>query len=245
MRNPLISTALLTIISSVASLETQAVALNNGDVLTITAGQEIYDPVEGGPIGISSGSYYGVDINGDSNIVDVEKVRLAQGTTGLVIGATSSPGAYHPGPPTSSDTNAVTAPDLFNNNTGSWYFDIAPTGSTETGLDTRGWDWAWSSLYSTGLGGLAWQPGNCASLGCSGYTFVDGVGRLQWDGVYGHAYTLDITSTIPNGDPSGLGGFRFYTHLEGTVTAVPEPSPVWLFGSALLVMFGIAKYRKD
>jgi len=241
MRNSLITTAMLAVISSVASLESQAVALNNGDVLTITTGQELYDT--SGYISGFSGSYFGVDFNNNGDITDNEKNFLSQGTTGLVIGVTSSPGAYHPGSPVPGDSNAVTAPDVFMGNTGSWYFDIAPTGSTETGLNTQGWDWAWNSLYSFNLG-LAWQPGNCDSLGCSGYTFLDGVGRLQWDGVYGHSYTLDITSTVPVGDPSGFGGTGFYTHLEGTVTAVPEPSPVWLFGSALLVMFGIAKYRK-
>lgn len=239
MRNSLIPTALFTIIGSVASLETQAVALNNGDVLTITAGQENWDINVGSAI---SGSYYGVDTNYNGAITDNEKVILAQGTTGIVIGSTSTPGAYHSGPIAPGDSNAVTAPDSFLGNTGSWYFDIAPSGGTETGLDTRGWDWAWNTAYSLGLGGLAWQPNNCASLGCTGYTFLDGVGRFQWDGVYGHTYTLDITSTVPAGYL--LAGNRFYTHLEGTVTAVPEPSSAWLFGSALLVMFGIAKYRK-
>ena len=242
MRNSLITTAMLAVISSVASLESQAVALNNGDVLTITTGQEFYDTA--GDISGFSGSYFAVDLNYNGNITDVEKMVLSQGTTGLVIGVTSSPGAYHPGSPVPGDSNAVTAPDVFLGNTGSWYFDVAPTGSTETGLNAQGWDWAWNASYDTGLGGLAWQPGNCDSLGCSGYTFLDGVGRLQWDGVYGHTYTLDITSTVPVGDPSGLAGLRFYTHLGGTVTAVPEPSPAWLFSSALLVMFGIAKYRK-
>ena len=85
MRNSLIPTALFAIISSVVSLETQAVALNNGDVLTITTGQEIYDPLTGWAIGISSGSYYGVDTNGDNKISQNEKVLLAQGTTGLEL----------------------------------------------------------------------------------------------------------------------------------------------------------------
>ncbi len=241
MRNSLIPTALFALISSIASLETQAVALNNGDVLTITAGQGLYD-TNGNTLSVS-GSYYGVDVNGDNKISQNEKVLLAQGTTGLVVGALSTPGAFHSGMPTPTDMNAVTAPDEFNNITGSWYFDIAPTGSTQTGLDMRGWDWAWGTTYST-QGNVAWQPGNCAVLGCSGYTFVNGVGRFQWDGVYGHTYTLDNTSTVPPANPSGIGGAQFYTHLEGTVTAVPEPSPVWLFGSALFVLFGIAKYRK-
>lgn len=243
MHNSFISTALISIISSVTSIGTQAATLNNGDVLTIKTGQAVYD-IYGEFADISNGSYYGVDTNNNGNITGVEKTGLSQGTIGIIIGNTSTPGAYHPGYPTPSDSNEVTAPDVFLGQTGSWYFDIAPTGSTETGLDTRGWDWAWNNSYSTGLGGLAWQPGNCASLGCTGYTFLDGVGRFQWDGIYGHTYTLDITSTIPAGDSSGLAGNRFFTHLEGTVTAVPEPSPAWLFSSALLVLFGISKYRK-
>jgi len=242
MRNSLITAALFAAIGSGASLETMAAALNNGDVLTITTGAAIED-ANGDIVGFS-GSYYGTDNNGNSSISNPEKTVLSQGTTGLVIGVTSTPGAFHTGPPTASDSNAVTAPDTFFLETGSWYFDIAPTGSTESGLNMSGWDWAWNGSYSTGLGGLAWQPTNCAALGCSGYTFQNGVGRLQWDGVYGHAYTLDTTSTVPNGDPSGWGGVKFYTHLEGTVTAVPEPAPAWLFSAALLVMLGIAKRRQ-
>ena len=62
-------------------------------------------------------------------------------------------------------------------------------------------------------------------MAASGY--VDGIGVFNWDGVYGHAYTLDYTTTVPAGDPSGLGGEygRFAFHLTGTVTAaVPEAS---------------------
>jgi hypothetical protein len=242
MRNSFITATLFAAIGSAASLGTMAAGLYNGDVLTITSGNAIKDGT-GYRIGFS-GSYYGVDINGDNQISQDEKIVLAQGTTGLVIGALSTPGAFHSGLPTPSDSNAVTAPDAFFGNTGSWYFDIAPTGSTESGLNMSGWDWAWNGLYSWGLGGLGWQPTNCADLGCSGYTFQNGVGRLQWDGVYGHAYTLDTTSTVPPGDPSGCGGCQFYTHLEGTVTPVPEPAPIWMFSAALLMMLGIAKKRK-
>jgi hypothetical protein len=219
-----------------------AATLNFGDKLTITSGSAIYDANDEFVIGFT-GSYYGADFNANGAINNSEKIVLAEGTTGLVIGMTSTPGAFHQYPPEPGDSNAVTAPDLFFGSTGSWYFDVAPTGSTESGLNMSGWDWAWNGSYSTGLGDLAWQPTNCADLGCSGYTFLDGVGRFQWDGIYGHAYTLDTTSTVPIGDPSSLGGLPFYTHLEGTV-AVPEPAPVWMISAALLAMFGIARKRK-
>lgn len=226
-----------------ASPEVLAATLSNGDPLTITTGNVVFDA--NGNSDIPSGSYYGVDANGDGKIQSVEKIQLAQGTTGLVIGATSVPGASHSGCPTAGDTNAVTAPDCFLGNTGSWYFTIAPTGGTETGLNMSGWNWAWNGIPSIALGSRAWQPGNCADLGCSGYTFTDGIGRLQWDGVYGHAYTLDFTSTVAHNDPSGFSDVRFYTHLEGfTPMPVPEPAPAWMFGIGLLALAGMARARK-
>lgn len=229
MSNSIIHTAILAVIGTVACLETQAATLNNGDMLTITTGNYSYD-VDGNIANIPSGSYYGVDTNGNHTIEGVEKIQLAQGTTGLVIGVTSVAGE-------------VTAPDTFFSATGYWLFTIAPTGSTEGGLDMRGWNWPWNGVPSIPLGSGAWQPGNCADLGCSGYTFTEGIGRLQWDGTYGHAYTLDFASTVPLGDSSGFGGVQFYTHLEGAV-AVPEPTPALLFVVALPILFGLARKRK-
>jgi hypothetical protein len=220
-----------------------AATLNFGDKLTITSGSAILDANDEFVIGFT-GSYFGVDTLGEGGISQYDKNPLTQGTTGLVIGMTSTPGASHDGAPLPGDTNAVTAPSAFLANTGSWYFDIAPTGSTEGGINMSGWDFQSAGVIHWNLGGLAWQPTNCADLGCSGYTFLDGVGRFQWDGIYGHAYTLDTTSSVPLGDPSGCGGCQFYTHLEGTVMAVPEPAPVWMFSAALLAMFGIARKRK-
>jgi len=157
-----------------------------------------------------------------------------------VIGVITSPGASHSGAPTAGDTNEITAPDLFYSNTGSWYSTIPITGSTTAGLNMSGWNWPWNGIPGIPLGSGPWQPTNCASLGCTGYTFTDGIGRLQWDGVYGHGYTLDFASTVPVNDPSNFGGVHFYTHLEGIVAAAPVPVPaaVWLFGSGILGLSG-------
>jgi hypothetical protein len=235
---------ILAAIGTTACLETQAAMLNFGDTLTIDTGVSSYDSY-GNTTNVTSGSYFGVDTNGNRRIDGYEKTSLSQGTTGLVIGATSTPGAYHIGAPLPTDTNEVTAPDFFNVSTGSWYFTVAPTGGTEAGLDMSGWTWAWNLVPNIPLGDIAWQPGNCADLGCSGYTFTDGIGRLQWDGVDGHAYIIDFASTVPDGDPSGFGGVQLYTHLEGTVlVAVPEPTPTLLFAAALPILFGLTRRRK-
>lgn len=226
----------------VFSATSHAAVLNNGDVLHITSGVATYDS-NGNPVSVT-GSYYGVDTNGNGAIVTNEKILLSEGTTGLVIGAITTPGASHSGLPTAGDTNQITAPDVFYGNTGSWYSTIPITGGTTTGLNMSGWNWPWNGIPSIPEGSGAWQPTNCAALGCTGYTFTNGVGRLVWDGVYGHAYTLDYASTVPAGDPSGFGDVRFYTHLEGTVQAVPVPTAAWLLGSGLLGLLGVGRWRK-
>lgn len=245
--------AALALIFGALSVASHAAVLNNGDVLHITSGVPAY----GG--GVLSGSYYGVDFNGDDAIDTVEKTLLSEGTTGLVIGAITSPGATHSGPPTAGDTNEITAPDYFFGSTGSWYSTIPITGSTTAGLNMSGWNWPWNGIPGIPLGSGAWQPTNCAALGCTGYTFTDGIGRLQWDGVYGHGYLLDFASAVPDGDPSGFGGVRFYTHLEGVVacyttpeggcvqaaSTVPLPAAAWLFGSGVFGLLGAMMRRKQ
>jgi hypothetical protein len=47
--------------------------------------------------------------------------------------------------------------------------------------------------------------------------------NLTWSGVYGTAYTLDYTATVPAGDPSGFGGTQYALHLTGIVNAAPVP----------------------
>ena len=104
-----------------------AATLNNGDVLTIT-----------------SGSYFGIDSNGNGTIDDFEKIALSQGTTGLVIGVSTSPGASHPGAPVSGDTNAIDAPWNYFDATGSDFVTTPVTGSTESGLNMSGWTVTWN-----------------------------------------------------------------------------------------------------
>ncbi len=247
MKKKILSAVIVSSLGAVTSLGAQAATVNYGDVLHITSAVTAYDS-NGNYAGVTAGSYYGIDfITYDGAITTVEKIALSEGTAGLVIGVTSTPGASHSGAPTAGDTNAVTAPDLFLGNTGSWYFTSPVTGNTTNGLDMSGWNWSWNGNPSIPLGSLAWQPTNCVDLGCAGYTFTGGIGLFQWDGVYGHAYTLDFTSTGVHGDPTGFGDVRFYTHLEGIVTAAPVPVPaaVWLFGSGLAGLLGLARRRKS
>lgn len=233
--------------SALASSTLHASVLKLGDTLTITPGAAQFDSY-GRIVNVTAGSYFGADLNGNKAITANEKAPLAQGTTGIVIGQTSTPGANHTGLPLPGDSNAVTAPTAYFSNTGSFYFDIAPVGGTDAGLDMRGWRFAWAGVPNIPLGDLAWQPTNCADLGCTGHSFANGLGWLRWSGIYGDAYALDYTATIPPGDPSGLGGIEAYFHFEGHVlrsAAVPEPGALGLvFAGALPWLAFAARRRK-
>ncbi len=230
-----------------AGLTAHAAAVNSGDTLTITTGV----PVLTGSGGIASfsGSYFGMDTNGDSKVQNSEKTALSQGTTGLVIGTTTAIGSFHPGAPTAGDTNAIDKPWNFFGNTGSDYLTVAATGSTAAGLNLSGWTVAWATISAINMGGGAWQPLNCTALGCSGHTFTSGNAMFTWDGIYGDAYSLNYTATVPLGDPSGFGGVEYFLHLQGVVNQaaaapVPVPAAVWLFGSGLLGLVGVARRKK-
>lgn len=79
------SAVILASLVSVVSLGAQAAVLNNGDILHITSAT--FD----GNGYVNGGSYYGVDMDGDYSISPFEKTPLSEGTTGLVIGAITSP----------------------------------------------------------------------------------------------------------------------------------------------------------
>lgn len=55
-----------------------------------------------------------------------------------------------------------------------------------------------------------------------------------------HVYSLNWKSQINGGPFNGVTG---YWHLEGAVSAVPVPTAVWLFGSGLLGLIGVARSR--
>jgi hypothetical protein len=237
MNKTILKTALLAALgvsSMVASFTTHAAAVNNGDQLTITQGVQLFD-TNGNPSNVNPGSWFGMDTNASSTIAGTEKTPIGQGSTGLVIGTTTSAGASHGGLPTAGDTNDITAPWGFFGNTGSDFVTTAVTGSTTAGLNFSGWTVTWNGIPAIPMGAGAWAAG-----------FSNGVGNFTWDGVYGNSYVLDYHGTVPTGDPSGFGGVKYALHMVGVVNAaaVPVPAAVWLFGSGLLGLVGIARRKK-
>lgn len=204
----------------------QAAMLNTGDVLNITAGVTHYDS-NNDPTNVTA-SWFGMDMNGSASISGTEKTAINPGTDGGVfIGTTQAPGRI----------------DYwsFFGNFGYDYTTVAPTGGTTAGINLSGWVINWNGIPAINMGSGAWGAG-----------FSNGVANFVWDGVYGHAYTLDYAATVPLGDPSGFGGVRYRLHLEGMVGPVgegdgffvPLPAAAWLFGSGLLGLLGMSRRHR-
>jgi hypothetical protein len=228
MNKTLIKSALVLAFGAL-TFTTQAATLVNGNVLTITSGVPIYDGDEL-QTGVS-GSWFGCDCSGSNTLTGPELIPLSQGTTGIVIGVATLPGASHSGAPLPGDTNAIDAPYSFFGNTASDATSIGITGSTTTGLDMSGWKWAWNGVPVVNMGSGAWGAG-----------YSDGVGNFVWDGIYGHAYTLDYHARFPVGDPSGIGGVAVGWHFEGVV-AVPEASTYGMMLAGLGLVGFMARRR--
>jgi hypothetical protein len=208
----------------IGAMSAHAMDLNAGDKLTISSGVEVFDS-SGYLLNVSSGSFFSVDGNGDSNIQGGEKTALSQGSTGIIIGASNTA------------LGEITAPWLYISNPGYDWVSTAVTGGTG-GLDMSGWTANWTGL-DIGLGAGAWQVLNASSgMPTSGYT--NGTAIFNWSGIYGDAYTLDYTATVQSGPFSGQ---KYALHLEG-VTAVPEASSYAMMLAGLGLVGGMAARRR-
>jgi hypothetical protein len=229
MNNPSLAAALALALGCAAPVS-HAATLPWGTALTITSGVPVYDS-NGDQITVSSGSWFGIDLSGDNKLASSERyAALSQGMTGFIIGMPTPPGASHPGPPAPGDTNDIDAPYDVWGQTASDYTTVGITGSTATGLDMSGWMWRFAG-YDVNMGSGAWGAG-----------FSNGIGNFVWDGVQGHAYTLDYRARVPFGDPSGFGGVGMAWHFEGVV-AVPEAS-TYAMMLAGLGLVGVAARRR-
>ncbi len=216
----------LALVFGVTVMNAHAATLNMGDRLTLSSGVTTYDS-SGNQINVSSGSWFMFDGNADRKIQGAEKTALTQGTDGIIIGSTQAPGAIN-----AADSFWFSAPANF-------YTTTPVTGDTLTGLDMTGWNMVWSGTvfpFSSG----AWNPLNATAIGVNGNN-VNGIGKLTWDGIYGHDYTLDYSATATN---VGFVGSEFYFHLTGTVQPVPLPAAAWLLGSGLLGLIGVTRKLK-
>ena len=231
MKKTYIYTALIAAGMAAAAPSAQA-ALAGDALLGIDAG------VTGGYYGfVTAGSYFAMDTNGDGIFKASERTAISE-FDGLAVGTIQNATGSHSGAPDGSESPGIDAPWNFFGNTGMHGSSVATdiisaAGNTAT-LDFSGWYVTWSGIPVIDMGSGA--SNGVASIAC-------GV-----DCSLGDTHTLTYGATVPVGDPSGFGGVSYQLNMVGTIgeqtAVIPVPAAVWLFGSGLLGLVGVARRRK-
>ena len=160
------------------------------------------------------GNYFAVDNDGSGAFEGYEHVGITAGTDGgIVLGAVQGVG----------DIDA--AWDYFSGtgfHTQSGTLSIASDdGAGNVRLDMTGWTIIWNDEDINLIQGLP------AMITCSA------------DCSDGDTYILEYFASVPTTGPS----VPYKLHLSGTISAVPVPAAVWLFGSGLLGLIGLARRK--
>ena len=211
-------------------------ALSSSALLAFDAGSVICD--SSGFCTGTTGSYFAVDTNQDGLFSPYESIAMSPGSDGgLLVGQTQIAGNSHSGYPDGTEIAPFDAPFTFLGNTG-MHQSTTPTnivsddGAGNVLLDFSGWGAEWNG-YFINLGG---DSVNFSDTGLATVT-------CAIDCSEGDRFTLDYAAHVPLEDPS-FGSIYWSIHLEGTVSTVPVPAAIWLFGSGLLGLAGFARARK-
>ncbi len=200
-------------------------ALSTNDILNIDAGVETYDAVYGFSEGVTTGSYYAWDLNDDGVIDATEEMALQPGGMGgISIGSTMNQGEFDAGTVFLGVNTYFSFPDIP-------VTILSDNGSGAFELDFSGLYWDFNTnQFSLGGNSLLGDSG-VATLSCGTNACVNG-----------DIFTLSYIAH--NNDPANsFGELLFSMELTGTVSAVPVPASVWLFGSGFLALVEIARRR--
>ncbi|MHB8624143.1 MAG: Ig-like domain-containing protein [Sulfuricaulis sp.] len=212
LMRPLLGALLLAGVVHIDSAQATA-TLPVGTQLTITNGAIV--GTANNVTGVT-GSYFGMDTNGNSQISNGEKTTITS-KGNIPLGSAIIASGSHSGAINGSETPAFDIWNFFGN-TGMDYLNTAATDTGGSLLNFSGWTVTWNGIAAINMGTNAWQPLNCSALGCTGHTFVNSIAWLHgWNNINGGPYILDYSATVPAGDPSGFGGVHYYLHLEGFV----------------------------
>lgn len=203
---PFLSIAIATAIGSAPTTASAAITgLNVADsVVSCVIGGTPPDLCAYGATNIS-GSWFAMDVDGDSVISDNEKSPF-QVVAMLDFNNLTPATGSHPGNIDGSES-PVFDTWLFFGNTGMHYLTSPIVDNGDGTLDMTGWTATWNGIAEISMGG---DPANFAT--------DTGLGAISCGACNGgDAFTLDYASHVPLNDPSGFGGVGYALHLEGTI----------------------------
>jgi len=214
---------------------------------------------------IVGGTFFSFDINGNNNIELEERFGMVA-DNGIKIGTAQPASGSHSGVPDGTELSDIDTPWQFFANTGMHLSDspvsiVSDDNAGNVLLNMSGWGITWNGIPKIPFGSGSWgaNPEGQAILTCS------------TDCSFGDAFTLFYTAAVPLGDGSGFGGVRYRLGFDGGLTAatssvsaaefldddpgavltgvigsaVPIPPAIWLFGSGLLGLVGMARRKKS
>jgi len=175
------------------------------------------------------GSYFVMDTNG--NGVEANEKTPIGSLNGIHIGTAQAASGSHSGPINGSENPNIDNPWTFFGGTG-MHQTTTPTTIVSQGAGTATLNLAWSVIWN-GLTetSILLSPWSTITMVCDTSSCSDGSN-----------YTLDGLYWITPGP--GASQVPYHLHLEGTISNVPVPAAIWLFGSGLFGLTAMAKRKK-